>query len=65
MMSDETVAMSCVIKDDAEAENLQASIWNASVTEGSSTQQTTQRTGFQSPDRVWPKKKKKKKAKLW
>lgn len=43
MMSDETVAMSYVIKDDAEAENTQASIWNTSVTEGSYMQPTTQR----------------------
>lgn len=52
MMADETVAMSYVIKDDAEAENIQASIWNTSVTEGSYTQQTFQSTAFQSHGRV-------------
>lgn len=41
MMSDETVAMSCVIKDDAEAETHR--LLNTSVTEGSYTQQTIQR----------------------
>lgn len=46
-MSDETAAMSCVIKDDAEAGNIQASIWNSSGTEGSNTQPT-----IQSHDRV-------------
>lgn len=50
MMSDETVAMSYVIKDDAEAENKQASIPNTRLTEGRDTANHSKSTAFQSYD---------------
>lgn len=48
MMSDETLAMRYIIKDDAEAENMQAYIWNTSVNYWKS-------TAFQSHGSVSPK----------
>lgn len=55
MMSEEIVAMSYVIKDDAEAENIQASIWNTRVTEGSYMQQTLQEHSFSKPSAYFAK----------